>query len=353
MIATLQPPCSPEAAIAPWPGLGASAVAPLGAGLINATWSVEADAGRFVLQRVSPVFQPAIHEDIRAVTERLAGCGVPTPRLVPAADGGLWSRGPDGGAWRLMTRVAGVAFDRARAPGQARAAGAVVARFHAALDGLDHAFSPRRAGVHDTPAHLANLRQALSLGAGHRLYGEVAPLGAGILAAAEALPRLDGLPPRPCHGDLKLNNVVFSGEAPEERERAVCLIDLDTVGPLPLHFELGDAWRSWCNRAGEDAPHAVFDEALFEASVAGYASDAPRRWAPEEREALLYGVEWITVELAARFAADALQERYFGWNECFGGRGEHNLVRARGQLALHRSVVAARAGRARVLAALR
>ena len=352
MSSALPPAGSPEAAITAWPGLGACSVAPLGAGLINATWAVEADAGRFVLQRVSPVFQPAIHDDIRAVTERLEVCGLATPRLVPAADGGLWSRGPDGGVWRLMTRVAGVTFDRGCAPGQARAAGTLVARFHAALDGLDHVFAGRRAGVHDTPAHLANLRQALSQGAGHRLYGRVAPLGDAIFAAAEALPRLDGPPARPCHGDLKLNNVVFAGVGPEERERAVCLVDLDTVGPLPLHFELGDAWRSWCNAAGEDSASASFDEGVFEASVSGYAGAAPRRCTPEEREALLYGVEWITVELAARFAADALQERYFGWSERFGGRGEHGLLRAQGQLALHRLVVAARGRRERVIAGM-
>ncbi|MBL8945157.1 MAG: hypothetical protein JNK45_18470, partial [Myxococcales bacterium] len=58
-----------------------------------------------------------------------------------------------------------------------------------------------------------------------------------------------------------------------------------------------------------------------------------------------------TLELAARFAADALRERYFGWDASrFPARGEHNLVRAKGQWSLHAQVLATRAQR---LAALR
>jgi hypothetical protein len=69
-----------------------------------------------------------------------------------------------------------------------------------------------------------------------------------------------------------------------------------------------------------------------------------------ERRALLAGVEWISLELASRFAADALLESYFGWDaRRFPGRGEHNLVRARGQLALHEAFVAMRKERAAIL----
>ena len=50
------------------------------------------------------------------------------------------------------------------------------------------------------------------------------------------------------------------------------------------------------------------------------------------------------------FAQDALAECYFGWNAAFGGRGEHNLLRARGQASLAASV-RARATEARRLVA--
>ena len=48
----------------------------------------------------------------------------------------------------------------------------------------------------------------------------------------------------------------------------MCLIDLDTIG-RSLAFELGDAWRSWCNRTGENNPMAALDLQVFGASLDG------------------------------------------------------------------------------------
>ena len=54
----------------------------------------------------------------------------------------------------------------------------------------------------------------------------------------------------------------------------------------------------------------------------------------EEWESIVPGFERIALELAARFARDAMEERYFGWDPKFGTRGEHNLLRAKGQYSL-------------------
>jgi hypothetical protein len=51
------------------------------------------------------------------------------------------------------------------------------------------------------------------------------------------------------------------------------------------------------------------------------------------------GLERITLELAARFGADALNECYFGWDPALApARGEHNLMRAENQLTLARCI---------------
>jgi Ser/Thr protein kinase RdoA (MazF antagonist) len=333
-------PADAELALGAW-DLRRVSVAPLDGGLINDTFAVDSDAGRFVLQRVHPVFAPQVHENIAAVTDRLVERGVATPVLRPTSGGGLWSE-QTGGVWRLMTRMPGVSFACARSPAQARAAAALLAGFHGALVDLPHAFVGMRVGVHDTAAHLRALEHAVVEHADHRLHGTVAALAAEILRGAAALPQLHGLPDRIMHGDPKFNNVLFEGEDPIARERPVCLVDLDTTGPGPLHLELGDMWRSWCNLRGEDERQAAFDLGVFDASLRGYAS---ARSAPSdaEREALLWGLEWITLELAARFAADALAERYFGWDAArFPARGEHNLARAQGQWSLHEQVLATR-----------
>jgi len=334
---------------------------PLGNGLINETFLLDGSGPghRFVLQRVNRLFSPAIHQNIQAVTAALSGAGLVTPALLPTRDGQLCLQLRDAAGvaetWRLMTYVPGHSFDvlsadPVSATKQAAAAGALIARFHAALDGLAHTFVGLRAGVHDTPRHLAALRRALAEHTGHPLHGGVTTLGDALLAAADALPALPALAPRVCHGDLKFNNVLFAGPAPPDSEQALCLIDLDTVGPQPLAFELGDAWRSWCNRSGEDQPEATLDLAVFMASLEGYQQAYGRALTGDERRALLLGPEWISLELACRFAADALNEAYFGWNPSrFESRGAHNLVRARGQFSLHAAFVATREARARAL----
>jgi Ser/Thr protein kinase RdoA (MazF antagonist) len=334
-----------------YPDLTRAHIAPLGNGLINQTFLVERGRERFVLQRLAPIFPPDINENIAAVTDALARAGLPTPRLLPTRTGHLClDLGADAGVWRLQTFVAGVSYDRVQNPVQAEAAGELVARFHRAVDGLSHSFRGLRAGVHDTPRHLARLREAVAAHEEHRLHAEVAALADAIFERATRLQPLPALPARICHGDLKLNNILFAGTTPPASETAICLIDLDTVGPQSLAYELGDAWRSWCNPAGEDTAAAHVDLEVFRSSYSGYARGVGRVLDETERRALLGSVEWISLELASRFAADALDEAYFGWDaNCYPARGEHNLVRSRGQLALHEAFVAARAERAKIL----
>ncbi|MEZ4380887.1 MAG: phosphotransferase [Nannocystaceae bacterium] len=353
-MANLPPPrpADLDAALAAYPELAAPVAAPLLGGLINQTFAVDDGDARYVLQRLSPIFDPAIHHNIAAVTARLRARGEPAPRLLTSAQGRPWVDLGDAGIWRLMTRLPGVTFADLRGPegpARARSAGALIARFHGALADLDHVFQGARLGVHDTPAHLAKLRRALAEAAatGHRLRAEVEALGAAILAAAEALPALGEQRPWIIHGDLKISNVLFDPAATTE---AAALIDLDTVARMPLWMELGDAWRSWCNTSGEDDTAARFDLELFAASLDGYLGALALPLADAERRSLVYAVEWIALELSARFAADAIFEGYFGWDrQRFPAAGEHNLLRARGQLALFEAAVACRGARAELL----
>ncbi len=163
-----------------YPGLDGAQVTPLGRGLVNQTYLVSRGGLRFVLQRLNPVFCAAVNDNIDAVTRRLAEVGMVTPRLVPAREGSLSvDLGAQDGLWRLQTYVDGVSFDVVASLGQARAAGCLVARFHRALDGLDHEFAGMRAGVHDTAHHLARLREALEAHTDHRLLPRGQRAGSG------------------------------------------------------------------------------------------------------------------------------------------------------------------------------
>jgi len=330
----------PRDALAAWDGMGDAELSPVAGGLINDSYEVQSSRGRFKLQRLNAIFDPQIHHNIQAVTERLKGRGIITPELIETRDGRLWTDGP----WRLMTFIEGENFDSVDSPGRAEEASRLVGRWHAALDDLSHSFTGLRLGVHDTDGHLAKLRAALQSHGHHRLHREVKALANELFDAVEKLPTLAPLARQVCHGDLKISNLLFDGE------RAICLIDLDTVGPTALAHELGDAWRSWCNPNSENVTAARFDLRLFEASWRGYTSTCSRPLDEPLRRNLLHGVEWISLELAVRFAADALNERYFGWDVSrHPAAGEHNLERARGQWALHRATLATRTERATIL----
>ena len=337
MAAVSPVPTIDAAILAAWE-LRANSVRHLGTGLINRTFLAQTRAGEWrVLQLVNPIFPPEVNKDIEAVTTHLARRGLQTPRLLRDREGRLCV--PDAaGHWRLMTLVPGRVLDAVGNATQAREAGRLLASFHRALNDLDHEFHHRRAPVHEPARHLAALRRALERHAQHRLYAAAAPLAEAILAAAQALPATPATPPRIVHGDPKISNLVF-----DDADRALCMLDLDTVGRMALPFELGDAFRSWCNLSVESDPRGRFSAKYFDAAVRGYGAVAAGWIRADEADSLVQATAIIQVELAARFCADALEEQYFGWDpQAFASRGDHNLVRARGQLAVHRSLLAQR-----------
>ena len=320
--------------------LGEAALSPLAGGLINLSFLVESARGRYVLQRLHPIFGAELHEDIEAVTAHLDAHGLVTPRLLRTKDLALYVVRPDG-IWRVQTFIEGKSVDRVESPARAQAAGKLVGRFHFALSTLHHGFHFKRAGVHDTARHLALLDEALAAHPHHAEHASIARLRDALRTGYAALPVIGAaaLPRRIAHGDLKISNLLF-----DERGEGVCLVDLDTLAEMPLPLELGDAWRSWCNPVGEDRAETRFELPLFAAAWRGYASEMGRSLRPEERALLVPGVLTICLELSARFARDVLEDRYFGWDpKSFSSRAAHNLVRAEGQASLYRSLLAQRA----------
>jgi Ser/Thr protein kinase RdoA (MazF antagonist) len=312
-------------------------------GLINGTWSVgEPPVG--VIQSQSPIFSPEVNRDIAVITAHLEAKGVLTPKLILPDSGDLWHVDSVGGCWRALSWLPGTTHHKLTNANLAFEAGGVVARWHAALADLEHRFHFSRPGAHDTVAHMQFMKDALESAPGHRLAVPVEELASKILDAWESWSgRLDG-PEILAHGDLKISNLRFN-----ENDEAIALLDLDTMAYLSLDIELGDAFRSWCNPAAEDTEETAFDMPLFEASCRGYLASNPLGL--EERLALPGGIERICLELSSRFAADAINECYFGWNpDVAPGRGEHSLLRAKGQFRLAQSVRAQRAKMERVLA---
>lgn len=305
------------------------------AGLINGTWLVLAPRGEAVavLQWLNPLFSPLIHHDIAALLERLEDQGLPGPRLLPTDAGQRWAEA-ERGAWRLWSFVPGRTLHTVPSTAVAAAAGGLVGRFHRAVAGWrPERHAPLRQ-IHDTPLRMRELEEALAARPDHPLAAEAQALGAQLLADWAAWGGTLDEPEVIGHGDLKISNLRFD----EAGQEARCLLDLDTVGPIGLSAELGDAWRSWCNPSGEDSVDDVnFDVSIFEASATAFLEAGPAL-DPARRAALAHAPERICLELAGRFCRDAVLNAYFREDRArFPAPGAHNLHRARVQAQLARS----------------
>ena len=341
----------PEAVRRAFPALdGPCEIRALTGGLLHRSFHVRVGDLEYVLQRVSEVFAPEIHDNIQAVTQHLIARDFPTaPLLATVDDEASVLLGPLG-RWRLMPHLGGASFGRLQSVAQARSAGALVGRFHAAMRDFDLPLAPMGIPYRDTTHYLTAMREALDTYRDHRLAAEIMPLGERVFAAFEELgPPLE-VESRVIHGDLKLDNLLFESREGPGRDCAFALIDLDTLMRAPLWVELGDAWRSWCNSSGEDTREARFEMPYFEASARGFFEGYGVSLSDPERRSLVTATERITLELCARYITDALEECFFGWDDSrFAGRGEHNTVRAFGQWYFYQAACECRSERATLL----
>jgi len=140
---------------------------------------------------------------------------------------------------------------------------------------------------------------------------------------------------RPIHGDPKITNVMID----EVTGKGTCIVDLDTVKPGLIHYDFGDAVRSGCNPAGEEATdlkEVTLDLDLFRALVQGYLAEAGGFLTENEKKYLYDSVRLIAFELGLRFFKD-----YLAGNVYFKTSYEaQNLNRARVQFALCGSIEA-------------
>lgn len=318
-----------KTALLAWSKLGQLEIERVPVGLINQTFRVYGDAGQFILQRLHKIFAATVNQDIEAVTEYLHARGFCTPLLCRTDEGALWTM-VDDACWRLQTFVDGTSFDQMRDPDMASSAGELVGRFHGILSSFEHTYNFVRKNVHDTASYLSRLEKAVDSYKNHDWYDRVARQADQVFRAARQIPDLSNLPRRNSHGDLKISNLLFN-----DQMQATCMIDLDTVGLMPWPIEMGDAFRSWCNPAGENTTHVIFSEAIFNAALRAYAKQTKHLWTREEIEALWHGIEIIPLELSTRFLLDVLEDQYWAWDKTrFTSRAEHNWLRSMGQWSL-------------------
>ncbi|AFL74699.1 phosphotransferase enzyme family protein [Thiocystis violascens] len=318
------------------------AIEPLGRGLINDTFSLDAGGQRYVLQRINGAVFPAperIMANLRVLGAHLAeraDTGLRLPSLIATREGGDFLRDADGAIWRLMEFIPNaVTLTRIEHDAQAREVGAVLGRFHRLAASLH---SERLAlslpGFHATPEYLTRFlavagQEARQEGQAIRDCLDFVLERRGLADVLEAAQASGAIPLRVTHGDPKLDNILFARDG----GHALALIDLDTVQPGLIQHDLGDCLRSCCNRGGEgtrDPAGVRFDMTLCAGILAGYANETRGVLAQADIDLLYDAIRLMPFELGLRFLTDHLEgDRYFRIDE-----PGQNLRKARIQFAL-------------------
>jgi Ser/Thr protein kinase RdoA (MazF antagonist) len=327
-----------------------------GHGNINSTYLVTLSPGRkkhFILQRINTqVFRNPVLVmlNMRVATEHARGRLQQTlpgegrrwevPRVLVAQDGRDHWVAPDGSFWRALSFIDDAqSFDTITDIEHAREVGYAVGLFHTLLSDLPpDKLTDTLEGFHITPRYLRHYDDVLlKYSAGKspevkycsQFVRERGPW-THVLETAREQGRLRL---RPIHGDPKVNNIMIDTAT----GRAVGIVDLDTVKPGLVHYDIGDCLRSGCNPLGEETVQweAVhFETDLCRAILQGYLSMASRFLTGSDFEYLYDAVRLIAFELGLRFFTD-----YLEGNVYFRVRHpEHNLARALVQFRLTESI---------------
>ena len=336
-------------------------VEPYGSGNVNDTYlaifRTTFSEQRFIVQRIRKSVFPnpeIIMQNMRVLTDH---CHAKLeaeadrsdriwqlPKIIQTKSGEDWVTDAQGDLWRAISQIASAnAFDRVQNPEHAFEVGVVLGHFHRMISDLPaERLGYALPGFHVTPGYLAKMDAALAtpegqerLEASHetkRALRFVEERRGRCRVLQDALERGD-LTLRTTHGDPKVGNIMVD----EATGRGTCIVDLDTVQPGLVHYDIGDATRSACNPAGEDAPElasVIFDLDLFTTIYRGYQSHAKDFLSPADHRHLFDCIHLIPLELGIRFLADHLagdvyfKVRYPG----------HNLRRALVQFKLAESI---------------
>lgn len=138
---------------------------------------------------------------------------------------------------------------------------------------------------------------------------------------------------RVTHHDTKISNVLF-----DEKNKGLCVIDLDTVMPGYFISDVGDMMRTYLSPVNEeekDFSRIDIREEYFKSIWEGYMSEMKTELNKEERRHFIYSGKFMIYMQAIRFLTDYLNNDTY-----YGSRYEgQNFIRAGNQVALLKKLI--------------
>jgi Ser/Thr protein kinase RdoA (MazF antagonist) len=315
-------------------------ITPLGNGLINDTYLAATPSSPFVLQRINRTVFPKpeqIMANLVTLNRHIAqknGTAVrlQIPEILTTVGGDSLYQDQSGDYWRALSFIANAeSIETIGSVGDAEQVGFALGHFHRLTSDLDpsllHDTLP---GFHITPGYLKHYHQVVQQPANstdsfcEEFIARFQSMGNDLEAAVQQ----GLLSLRVIHGDPKLNNFLFD----KRSKKIVSLIDLDTVKPGLVHYDIGDCVRSCCHTSEP----AVFDLNICTVLLKSYLNEAGAFFTEHDYHYLYPAIRLIPFELGIRFYTDYLQgNQYFKVTE-----PEQNLRRAIGQFRLCESIMA-------------
>jgi Ser/Thr protein kinase RdoA (MazF antagonist) len=321
-----------------------------GSGHINDTFRIENtnnDCPDYLLQRINHnVFKdPAgVTNNIIKITNHLkqkiqnVPGGDPTKHVlnpVATLNGGYFYKDADGNYWRVFYFVKDAkSYDIVETEEQAYEGGKAFGEFQAMLSDLnaDEIIEPIP-DFQNIEKRLQSFFKAIEsdpLGRVKEVKAEIEFIGKRTeLMSAVFSPEL---PKRIIHCDTKFNNVLL-----DENDKALCVIDLDTVMPGYVAYDFGDAIRTIINTAAEDEKDVwkiQLNFPLYAAYTKGYLKEAGSFLSATEIASLPKGVLLVTYMQVVRFLTDYIEgDTYYKISF-----HDHNLLRTRAQLQLFKQL---------------
>ncbi len=306
---------------------------------------------RYILQRINDyVFKDPVMvmKNVEKVTRHIRwktmrrrnSVGQPLT-LYPARGGRSYIILPEeGGMWRCYNNIEGThTYDVVENTRQAYQAGNAFGAFQELISDMNpEDIRESIPDFHNTPKRYEALLRSVEADVEGRVANCEAELAmlktwSPMFSRLVDMQAAGELPTRITHNDTKINNVMLD----EETDEAVCVIDLDTVMPGLALYDFGDMVRTATCTASEDEEdltQVVMQLPFFESLTEGYLDAAHEFLTQAEIEQLPFAGWLITTEIGMRFLTDYLDgDKYFRTE-----KPEHNLIRARNQLALARSI---------------
>lgn len=323
-----------------------------GNGHVNDTFCVytQLDSGdpkRYILQRINTnTFKDVdgLMGNITGVTDFIADVASKndedplrsTMKVFKTKDGDDYFTDADGGAWRLYLFVDNTYFlEVADNPEQFYESARAFGNFQRLLaDYPAETLHETIVDFHDTRVRFENLEKAIAADKLDRVKDvlpEIEFARARKKHSGELMNMLDAgeLPLRVTHNDTKLNNVLFDRDS----DKAIVVIDLDTVMPGLAAHDFGDSIRFGASTATEDERDLSLvnmDLDKYEAYTKGFMETAGLALTAKEIETLPWGAYLMTLECGIRFLTDYLDgDNYFRIH-----REGQNLDRTRTQFKL-------------------